>query len=136
MIRQIRNTTANSVVATLSPGVAVGRLALSTAYVAAGMTSIFAFAFFVSTLTSKPFVAVAAGVGLAIVSRVLNADYLPGVAVLNPYVPNNDVDLWQHLFQSPIRTAGMVHFLILQAVYVAIFMTGAYLWFARKDQLS
>ena len=100
------------------------------------MTSIFAFAFLLSTVTSRPFAAVAGGVGLTIVSRVLNGDYLPGVAVLNPYMPNNDVDLWQHFFQQPAQTAGMVHFLTLQVVYVAVFLSIAWWWFTRKDILT
>ncbi len=62
------------------------------------MASIFAVAFFLSTTTRRPLVAVAGGVGLTIISRVFNADYLPGVAVVNRYMPNNDIDLWNHLF--------------------------------------
>jgi ABC-2 type transport system permease protein len=129
-------TALHSTVVTLSPGLALERLALGTAYVAAGMTSIFAFAFFLSTLTSRPFAAVAGGVALTIVSRVLNADYLPGVAALNSYMPNNDVDLWQHLFQEPAQTSRMAHFLVLQVVYVAVFLTAAWWWFTRKDILT
>jgi ABC-2 type transport system permease protein len=117
-------------------GAALARLGIATAYVAAGMTSIFAFAFLLSTLTSRPFAAVAGGVGLTIVSRVLNGDYLPGVAVLNPYMPNNDVDLWQHLFQQPAQTTGMLRFLALQLVYVTVFLTAAWWWFSRKDILT
>jgi ABC-2 type transport system permease protein len=122
--------------ATYTVGDAIARLGLSTVYVAAGMTSILAFAFFLSTLTTLPFVAVAGGVGLTIVSRVLNADYLPGVAVLNAYAPNNDVDLWQHYFQQPIQTSGMMHFLLLQVAYVTVFLGLAWWWFLRKDVLS
>jgi ABC-type transport system involved in multi-copper enzyme maturation permease subunit len=84
-------------------------------------------------VTTKPLVAVAGGVGLTVLSRVLNADYLPGVAVLAPYLPNNDVDLWQHLFQTPVQTDGMVHFLVLQAVYAAVFLSLAWWWFRRRD---
>ena len=79
---------------------------------------------------------VAGGVGLTILSRVLNVDYLPGVAVLNGYMPNNDVDLWQHLFQQPIQSGGMLHFLLLQAVYSATFLALAWWWFLRKDVLE
>ena len=122
--------------ATFGPGAALGRLGLGTLYVAAGMASIFSFAFFLSTLTSRPFVAVAGGVGLTILSRVINSDYLPGVADLNPYMPNNDVDLWQHLFQSPAQTSGMVRFLVLQAVYCAVFLPLAWWIFCRKDVMT
>jgi ABC-2 type transport system permease protein len=126
----------HSTVVTFGSGAALSRLAVGTAYVSAGMTSIFAFAFLLSTITTRPFAAVAGGVGLTIVSRVLNGDYLPGVAVLNPYMPNNDVDLWQHFFQQPAQTAGMLHFLALQLVYVAVFLTAAWWWFSRKDILT
>jgi ABC-2 type transport system permease protein len=126
----------HSTVVTFGTGAALARLAVGTAYVAAGMTSIFAFAFLLSTITTRPFAAVAGGVGLTIVSRVLNGDYLPGVAVLNPYMPNNDVDLWQHLFQQQTQTTGMARFLGLQVVYVAVFLAAAWWWFTRKDILT
>jgi ABC-2 type transport system permease protein len=130
------STALHSTVVTFGVGAALARLTVGTAYVAAGMTSILAFAFLLSTITSRPFAAVAGGVGLTIVSRVLNSDYLPGVAVLNPYMPNNDVDLWQHFFQHPAQTTGMVHFLGLQVVYVAVFLSAAFWWFTRKDILT
>jgi len=122
--------------ASFAPAAALGRLALATAYVGAGMASVFAFSFFLSTVTSRPLVAVAGGVGLTILSRVLNADYLPGVAALAPYVPNNDVDLWLHLFQQPVQTGGMAHFLALQAVYMVVFGGLAWWWFTRRDVLA
>lgn len=121
---------------TWTPLSMLGWLVVSDGYVLVGMLSIFAFALFLSTVTARPIAAVAGGVGLTIVSRVLNADYLPGVAVLNPYMPNNDVDLWQHFFTRPTDTAGMGHFLVLQLVYGAVFLGLATWWFRRKDVLS
>lgn len=122
--------------AVFPPPAALARLAVGTAYIGAGMTSVFAFAFFLSTVTARPLVAVAGGVGLTILSRVLNSDYLPGVAVLSPYLPNNDVDLWLHLFQRPAQTAGMPSFLVLQALYTGVFLALAWCWFSRRDVLS
>jgi ABC-2 type transport system permease protein len=130
------SSTLHPTLATFEAGAALARLGIATAYVAAGMTSIFAFAFFLSTVTNRPLVAVAGGVGLTIISRVLNADYLPGVGALHPYLPNNDVDLWQHFFQQPAQTDGMLHFLVLQLVYVAVFGTLAWWWFSRRDLLA
>lgn len=118
------------------PMAALALLAIGTAYVAAGMAGVFAFAFFLSAATARPLVAVAGGVGLAILSRVLNADYLPGVAVLAPYLPSNDVDLWLHLFQQPARTDGMAAFLALQAAYTVVFLGLTWWWFTRRDVLS
>ncbi len=122
--------------AVFSQGSALARLGIGTAYVAAGMVSIFAFAFFLSTVSTRPLVAVAGGVGLTILSRLLNADYLSGVAVLSPYMPNNDVDLWQHLLQQPAQTAGMTHFLFVQLGYAVVFLGLAWWWFSRKDVLA
>jgi ABC-2 type transport system permease protein len=130
------STAAHSTIVTFATDAALARLGIGTAYVAAGMMSIFAFAFLLSTLTSRPFAAVAGGVGLTIVSRVLNADYLPGVAVLNHWMPNNDVDLWQHFFQEPSQTTGMSHFLVLQLIYASVFLSIARWWFERKDILT
>jgi ABC-2 type transport system permease protein len=130
------STAVHDAVLTFASGTALARLAIGTAYVAAGMMSVFAFAFLLSTLTTRPFAAVAGGVGLTIVSRVLNADYLPGVAVVNRWMPNNDVDLWQHFFQRPYQTDGMGHFLILQAIYVSVSLGLAWWWFLRKDILT
>lgn len=130
------STALHSTLVSFSPGEALARLGLGTAYVAAGMTSIFTFAFLLSTITTRPFAAVAGGVGLTIVSRVLNADYLPGIAALNRFMPNNDVDLWQHFFQRPADTAKMAHFLTLQVVYVLVSLTLAFAWFSRKDVVS
>jgi ABC-2 type transport system permease protein len=126
----------HATIVTFAPGAALARLAVGGAYVAAGMTSVFTFAFMLSALTARPFAAVAGGVGLTLVSRVLNSDYLPGVAVLNGWMPNNDVDLWEHFFQRPYQTAGMGHFLLLQAMYAAVFLTVGWWRFARRDVLA
>jgi ABC-2 type transport system permease protein len=130
------STALHSAVLTFAPGATLARLGVGTVYVAAGMLSIFSFAFLLSTLTSHPLAAVAGGVGLTLLSRVLNSDYLPGVAVLNSLMPNNDVDLWQHFFQQPAQTAGMGHFLLLQLIYAAVFLGAAWWWFRRKDVLT
>jgi ABC-2 type transport system permease protein len=130
------STVGHATIVTFGAGASLARLGIGVAYVAAGMTSIFAFAFLLSTLTTRPFAAVAGGVGLTIVSRVLNGDYLPGVAVIAPYMPNNDVDLWQHVFQQPAVTKGMAHFLVLQVVYVTVFLSIAWWSFRRKDILT
>jgi ABC-2 type transport system permease protein len=130
------STALHSTIVTFAGGAALVRLGIGTAYVAAGMISVFAFAFLLSTVTTHPLAAVAGGVGLTLVSRVLNADYLPGVAVLNRWMPNNDIDLWQHFFQDPSQTAGMTHFLVVQVIYASVFLSIAWWWFARKDILT
>ncbi|HEX3459775.1 MAG TPA: ABC transporter permease [Acidimicrobiales bacterium] len=117
-------------------GTVFGHLGITVLYVGAGMASIFAVAFFLSTTTRRPLVAVAGGVAVTILSRVFNADYLPGIAVVNRYMPNNDIDLWQHQFTRPADLSGVPHFLVLQAVYFVVFMALAQWWFTRKDILD
>jgi len=129
------STALHSAILTFSATDTIARMGVGTAYVAAGMLSIFSFAFLLSTLTAYPFAAVAGGVGLTLVSRVLNSDYLPGVAVLNKWMPNNDVDLWEHFFQRPAQTGGMAHFLLLQLIYAGVCLGAAWWWFARRDIL-
>jgi ABC-2 type transport system permease protein len=130
------STQLQQAIATFSPTLALARLGIATVYVAIGMASIFAFAFLLSTVTTRPFVAVAGGVGLTVISRVLNADYLPGVAAVHSYMPNNDVDLWQHFFQAPAQTQGMLHFVVLQLVYFTLLFGAGWWWFTRKDVLT
>jgi ABC-2 type transport system permease protein len=120
----------------LQVGAMFGHLGISVLYVGAGMASIFAVAFFLSTTTRRPVVAVAGGVAVTIISRVFNSDYLPGVNAVNRYMPNNDIDLWQHQFTRPADLSGVPHFLVLQAVYVIVFMGLAQWWFTRKDVLD
>jgi len=56
--------------------------------------------------------------------------------VMNRFMPNNDIDLWQHLLTRSASLSGIPHFLVLQAAYVVVFMGLAQLWFTRKDILD
>jgi ABC-2 type transport system permease protein len=127
---------ASGSIATFTVWGTLGRLGISTAFVLAGMASVFSFAFLLSTLTTRSFVAVAGGAALSVFSRVLNADYLPGVSLISRYMPNNEIDLWQHLFVRPADTSGMGRFLLLQAGYVVVFSAAAWLAFTRRDVLA
>ena len=129
-------TAVGSPVAHFPPAAAAGRLALSTLYVTAGMVSVFTFGLFLSTLTSRPIIAVFGAAAFTVVSRVFNGDYLPGVAAVSPYMPNQDIDLWQHLFARPADTTHMARFLLLQLAYATAFSLGAWWAFTRRDALA
>jgi ABC-2 type transport system permease protein len=122
--------------AKFSPLAAVGRTALAVAYVLGTLTSIFAFALLLSTLTTHPFSAVAGGVGLSLVSRAL--DNIPGLHALSPWLPVTDsgTTLWTGFFTRPMQTAGMAHVLEVQAGYAAVFLAAAVIRFQRTDVLS
>ena len=71
-----------------------------------------------------------------IAAPVIALMFVLGTSTVVAYVPNNDIDLWQHLFQQPAQTQGMVRFLLVQVVYVAVFMGLAWWWFTRNDVLA
>jgi ABC-2 type transport system permease protein len=121
--------------AKFSPAAATARLALATVYVLWTLSSTFAFALLLSTLTDRPFSAVAGGVGLGLFSRAL--DNIPGLHGLSPWLPVTDAGttLWTGFFTRPIQTAGMTHVILVQAAYTAVFLTLAAVRFNRFDVL-
>ncbi len=122
--------------ATFSPVTALARVALATGFVLCTLTSTFAFALLLSTLTTWPFSAVAGGVGLSLFSRAL--DNIPGLHALSPWLPVTDsgTTLWTGFFTRPMQTAGIAHAIEIQAVYSAVFLAIALVRFARTDVLS
>lgn len=133
-VLDLRHTTPFIVASSkLSPLAAIGRLALATLYVLATLSSTFAFALLLSTLTTRPFSAVAGAVGLGLVSRAL--DNVPGLHALSPWLPLTDEssNLWTGFFTNPMQTGGVGHALLVQGLYTAVFAGGAVCWFARSD---
>jgi ABC-2 type transport system permease protein len=122
--------------ATFSPLGAVAQLLLALAYVLATLTSTFAFSLLLSTMTSRPFSAVAGGVGFGLFSRAL--DNIPGLHALSAWLPMTDsgTSLWSGFFARPEQFAGVGHALAVQAGYTAIFLAAAFYWFSRSDILT
>ncbi len=122
--------------ARFAPLAAIGQLTLATGFVLCTLTSTFAFALLLSTLTVRPFSAVAGGVGLGLFSRAL--DNIPGLHALSPWLPVTDsgTTLWTGFFTRPVQTSGIAHVLEVQALYTAVFLGAAWWQFARADVLS
>jgi ABC-2 type transport system permease protein len=122
--------------AKFAPWTALARLGLSTVYVLATLASTFAFALLLSTLTTRPFSAVAGGVGLSLFSRAL--DNIPGLHALSPWLPVTDKasSLWTGFFSQPMHTPGLGHVLAVQAGYTLVFAGAAVIAFTRSDVLS
>jgi ABC-2 type transport system permease protein len=98
------------------------------------MASVVAFALMLSTLTDASFGAVAGGVGLAVVSEIMD-----GISPLHRIrlgLPTHYWDAWNGLLSSPVHTADMVRGALAQAGYAAVFLGIAFWWFGRKDVLS
>jgi hypothetical protein len=100
------------------------------------LSSTFAFALLLSTITASPFSAVAGGLGLGLVSRAL--DNVPGLHALSPWLPVSDggTTLWTGFFTRPMQTAGMAHALEVQAAYTVALLAIALVRFQRADVLS
>jgi ABC-2 type transport system permease protein len=120
--------------ATLSQGEAFARLVASTFYVAWCMTGIIAFAFMLSTVTDAALGAVSGGVGLTVVSEILDA--IPPLRTSRNFLITHYWQAWTDLFRHPTVTGGMVRGTLLQIPYVIAFLLVAWWWFHRKDIVS
>jgi len=133
----LQHTTAFHVAsATFPPWEALARTVLSAVFILCTLAGTFAFALFLSTLTSRPFSAVAGGVGLGLFSRAL--DNVPGLHSLGPWLPVTDsaTTLWTGFFASPMELGGLGHVLTVQAVYTGVFLVAAFVCFSRADILT
>jgi len=120
--------------ATLSQGDAFARLVASTFYVAWCMTGILAFAFMLSTVTDAALGAVSGGVGLTVVSEILDA--IPPLRTSRNFLITHYWQAWTDLFRHPTVTGEMVRGALLQIPYVIVFLLIAWWWFHRKDVVS
>ncbi|HEX3459776.1 MAG TPA: ABC transporter permease, partial [Acidimicrobiales bacterium] len=104
-------------VSVFSPLQGLARVGLATAIVAGTMVSTFAFAILCSTLTDRPFSAVAGAVFMVFVSRAL--DNIPGLHALGPWLPVTDkgTGLWTQLFSQPAYFTGYPHLALVHGVY-------------------
>jgi ABC-2 type transport system permease protein len=119
---------------TISTASAIGRLALATLYVTWCQAAYVAFAFMLSTMTDKAFAAVAGGVGLGVLSQILN-----NISALNgtSYIyPTHYLNSWENLFLRPVQSGDIFRGIALQVPYVIVFLGIACWWFNRKDILS
>ncbi len=119
-----------------TPGTALARIMIATGIVAISMVSIFAFSILCSTVTDRPFSAIAGGVFFAFVSRAL--DNIPGLHALEPWLPVTDrgSGVWTGVFFKSIGPSGLPHLLVVQACYAAAFLIAAWVWFGRRDVLT
>ncbi len=117
-----------------SAGQLVGNLAIATVYVAWGLAAVVSFGFFVSTLTDVPAGGVGAGIGLYIVSQILDA--ITSLGSIRYALPTHYFDAWDILFFGRGPNAEMLRGVLLQIPYVLVFCALAFWRFQRKDILS
>jgi len=119
---------------TLSQGEAFARLVASTFYVAWCMAGIIAFAFMLSTITDAALGAVSGGIGLTVVSEILDA--IPPLRTSRNFLITHYWQAWTDLFRHPVGTGEVIRGVLLQIPYVIAFLLVAWWWFYRKDIVS
>ena len=115
----------------LSTGEAVVRILGAALYVTAGVAGLAAIGVFVSTLTESSPGATVATVVVALVSQVL--DSLTTLRAVHPYLLSHDWTNFADLFRDPVEWHGIVHGLVVDGSYVAVFLGAALYAFTRRD---
>jgi len=120
--------------APLSVGEGSARLALASVYVAMNMLGVVTFGLMLSTFTDQSAGAIGGAIALAIASQILEG--VPSLRALHPWMPTRYWSAWSGLFSpQPVRNE-MLHGVVLQLGYAAVFTAIAFRHFARKDILS
>lgn len=107
------------------------RIAATVGYIAVSMFGVGAIALFLSTLMDSPSGATLGALAALIASRVLVT--LDATGGIRPYLPTRYWLAWVDLFREPIFWRDIERGLLLQAVYVAVFLGAAWANFATKD---
>lgn len=110
------------------------RTCLAVAYVGWSMLGVAAIALFLSTVVDSPLAASLGAVAVLVTSGVLVG--LDAAASVQPYLPTRYWLAFVDLFRDPVLTRDLVRGTALQAVYVVVFLTGAWANLMTKDVTS
>ncbi len=119
---------------TLTPADLVQRTLLSVLYVALSMLGVAALALFLSTTSDSPLAAAMGALAFLIASTLLLT--LDAAEVLQPYLPTRYWLAFVDLFRDPIAWRDVVRGVLLQGVYVVVFLAAAWANFSTKDVTS
>jgi ABC-2 type transport system permease protein len=119
---------------TISLAGGIWRALLAALVVAGSLLGLGAIGLFLSTLTDVPVGAMAATVGLAVLSAVLEG--VPEVSFLHPWLFTQGWESFTDLLRVPIAWGAIRHDLLLQLAYVAVFGSAAWARFTTKDVLA
>jgi ABC-2 type transport system permease protein len=119
---------------TLTSTQVVERTVLSVVYVALSMLGVAALALFLSTTSDSPLAAALGALAFLIASTLLLT--LDAAQALQPYLPTRYWLSFVDLFRDPIRWSDLVKGVLLQGVYVAVFLAAGWASFTTKDVTS
>jgi ABC-2 type transport system permease protein len=112
----------------------VERTLMSVGYVALSMLGVAALALLLSTVTDSPLGAALGALAFLIASTLLLT--LDAAASLQPYLPTRYWLSFVDLFRDPILWRDVIRGLLLQGVYVVVFLGAAWAHFMTKDVTS
>jgi ABC-2 type transport system permease protein len=110
------------------------RIVAAAGLVGVSLLGLAAIGLFISTLTDMPVGAMAATLGLFILSGVLDA--VPQVSAIHPWLLTDHWLSFSDLLRTNVVWDGIVHNLGLQLLYVAVFGSLAWARFSTKDVLA
>jgi len=116
---------------TLTPFQLVERTLMSIVYVALSMLGVAALALFLSTVSDSPLGAAFGALAFLIASTLLLT--LDAAEALRPYLPTRYWLSFVDLFRDPILWRDILRGVLLQGVYVAVFLAAAWANFSTKD---
>ena len=112
----------------------VQRTLMSVGYVALSMLGVAALALLLSTVTDSPLGAALGALAFLVASTLLLT--LDAAAALQPYLPTRYWLSFVDLFREPILWRDVIRGLLLQGVYVVVFLGAAWANFMTKDVTS
>lgn len=119
---------------TISFSAALVKALLITLLVAASLLGLAAIGLFVSTLTDTPIAAMAVTVGVTILSGILQS--IPQLSAIQPWLFTYQWTSFADLLRDPVYTPNIVHNLLIQAFYAAVFGSAAWARLTSRDVLS
>jgi ABC-2 type transport system permease protein len=118
----------------ISFGAALVKAVIITLLVAASLLGLAAIGLFVSTLTDTAVAAMAVTVGVTVLSGILQT--IPQLSSIQPWLFTDQWTSFADLLRDPVYTPNIVHNLLIQALYVAVFGSAAWARLSSRDVLS
>jgi ABC-2 type transport system permease protein len=118
----------------ISFGAALVKAVIITLLVAASLLGLASIGLFVSTLTDTAIAAMAVTVGVTVLSGILQT--IPQLSAIQPWLFTDQWTSFADLLRDPVYTPNIVHNLLIQALYVAVFGSAAWARLSSRDVLA
>lgn len=118
----------------ISFGATLVKAVIITLLVAASLLGLASIGLFVSTLTDTAIAAMAVTVGVTVLSGILQT--IPQLSSIQPWLFTDQWTSFADLLRDPVYTPNIVHNVLIQALYVAVFGSAAWARLSSRDVLA